>query len=547
MALIHISQKELCALGGLKPSEVEDVLTALGIPLESRESDDLSLEITPNRPDWLSVEGVARSCFSWKTGKPKSYAASNSSIHWTIDPTVRPVRPILGSALARNVKMSDGLLVSLMQLQEKLHDTLGRKRKKMAIGVHDLSSVKPPFTYKAVGRDEVRFIPLGKMAPMTPGQILLEHEKGVDYAHLVGDACPLIVDKDGEVLSFPPIINGERTRVSADTTDLLIDCTGTSEEAVRVTVNILCAALADRGAKIEQVHLDGKPYELFSSTIWKMPPIAAAASKLLGVKLGADEASRLLCKTGHGANARLVSSPAFRADLMHDVDLVEEIAIAIGLNNLPMPLPDFSTEGQMDAAASPLHETMLGLGYFEVMSWILTSQSTLSKSGVDVALALRVNNPLTEEFTTLRPLLYPNLLEIFSRSKSESLPQYLYEIGVVEQPKKDEREKSGDEQPKKDEAGKFEEIEHLTAAAIHPKSCFSQIHSHLGGLLAACAKSVTFEPVERPGFISGRAARLLHEKQEVGFIGEIHPAVLESFGLEQPVALFEIQTDFLKR
>ncbi|MDE1798386.1 MAG: phenylalanine--tRNA ligase subunit beta, partial [Candidatus Micrarchaeota archaeon] len=151
LALIHVSQKELCGLSGLKPPQVEDTLTALGIPLEGAEGDDLSLEITPNRPDWLSVEGVARSCYSWRTGKPKAYLASKSSVSWTVHPSILPVRPCLGSAVVRGVPNTPQLLTSLIQLQEKLHDTLGRNRRKMAIGIHDLSAVQPPFAYEAVG------------------------------------------------------------------------------------------------------------------------------------------------------------------------------------------------------------------------------------------------------------------------------------------------------------------------------------------------------------------------------------------------------------
>ncbi len=527
MALIRVSQKELCKLSGLKPSEVEPTLTSLGIPLEAVEGDELSLEITPNRPDWLSVEGVARSAFSWRTAKPKIYEAAPARAHFIVDESVRAVRPALGSAIVRGVQIDEQFLQSLIQLQEKLHDTLGRGRRKMAIGLHDMAGIQPPFTYKAVGRDEVRFTPLGRFAPMTPGQILLEHDKGRDYAHLVGEKCPLIVDKNNEVLSFPPIINGERTRVGLSSHDLLIDCTGTSEHVVRVTVGILAAALADHGGKVEEVFINKKPYQIFEPQVRPLPLKGAVA--LLGVPLDAPKIIRHLARMGHEANAKTVRSPSFRADILDEVDLIEDIAISIGYNELPMPLPEFGSIASEADHFQQLHEAAIGLGYFEAMSWMLTSEAVLKKSEC-AGPSLKVTNPLTEEFTTLRPWLYPNLVDVLAHSKSESLPIYLYEIGQVERPN------SSDSKT----APEFTQVTHMAAVSMHPKAGVSESWAHLAGLAKSVDWSLTLSEVDLPGFIPGRSARVMTGGQVVGQLGELHPRVLGAFGLEQPVALFEL-------
>ncbi|MDE1798360.1 MAG: phenylalanine--tRNA ligase subunit beta, partial [Candidatus Micrarchaeota archaeon] len=411
MAIVHVSQKELCRLSGIRPNQVEPTLTALGIPLEAEEGDDLSLEITPNRPDWLSVEGVARACRDYRTGKPKAYSARPSSISWTLHPSVLPWRPVLGSAVVRRIPPSPQLLTSLIQLQEKLHDTLGRNRRKMAIGIHDLSTVRSPFTYQAVPRDGIRFVPLGKLTPMTPGQILMEHEKGMAYAHLVGERAPLITDQNGDVLSMPPVINGERTRLTERTTDMLIDCTGVSEPVVGAAVNIICACLADRGGQVEQVSINGKPYPLFVGAKWSLSKVKAAAQQLLGIPLSAPDLSRHLSRMGHAVSGATVRSPAWRTDLLHEVDLVEDVAASIGMNNLPNALPSFSSTGSLLSDCTALHESLLGLGYFEVMGWILVNQTILSRAQIPPEAGLQVSNPLTEEFTTLRPCLYPNFLD----------------------------------------------------------------------------------------------------------------------------------------
>jgi len=532
MALVHIPSNSLCKLAGIKPADIEPMLTSLGIPLEAQEGDDLSLEITPNRPDWLSVEGVARSISAYKTAKPKIYSALSPHVHFIIDDSVREVRPYFGTAIVRGLVIDEEILTSLIQLQEKLHDTLGRGRKKMAIGLHDLSAVQPPFTYKAVGREDVRFVPLGHSTPMSCGQILLEHDKGRAFAHLVGDRCPLIVDKNGEVLSFPPIINGERTRVGLSSTDLLIDCTGTSEQAVRVVVNILCAALADRGGKVEEVYVGDKPYSVFKPHVQPLP--LAGARKLLGVDMDAPAVIRHLARLGHSATPRQVSSPAFRSDIIGEADLIEDIAISIGYNNLPMPLPPNGLAGTLEDHFDSLHESALALGYFEVMSWILTNQSVLERSKAPGA-RLKVSNPLTEEFTTLRPWLYANLMEILSRSKSQPLPIHLYEVGPVV--------RAMDETAEAREAPDFIQTDHFTAVSMHPKACFSEEWSNLLAISSAFKTPLTLRPEDLPGFIPGRSAKLVLGERVVGLIGEIHPSVLEAFGLEQPVALFELDAD----
>ncbi len=522
MALVKISLSDLSSLAHVKLEPIEGKLAALGIPLEKQEGDELAVEITPNRPDWLSVEGIARSLRDFSSRQPTTYPVSHSGVEWHIEGSVREDRPFLGSALVQGVKMADELVASMMQLQEKLHDTLGRNRRKLAIGLHDFSTVQPPFTYKTCGREEIRFAPLGSAVPMTPGQILSTHEKGIEFAHLVGSRCPMIVDCDGAVLSFPPIINGERTRLGSQTHGVLIDCTGTSASAVRSAVQIVAAALAERGGRVHDVKIGGEIYPIFEPV--KSPLPTGAASKLLGVKLSARDAAAHLMKMGHVVKAGVVHSPAWRADIMHAVDLIEDIAISYGYNEFEPATPSFHSEGKSSHAFSPFHSAMLGLGYFEAQSWHLTNEKVLRAAKVDPAACMRVENPLTEEFTTLRPALYPNLLDVLAHSRSQPMPQAIYEIGPVF---------SGHERT------------HLAFVLTHPKCNWTELKSHICGLAQSCLVPFEFSEAEMPGLIDGRAARLSWSGEKIGFAGEVHPEVLEAFSLEQPAALFEIELDSL--
>lgn len=527
MATVKISKKSLLALSKISASQVEPILTELGIPLEGADGDILHLEITPNRPDWLSVEGVARSCKSYSCAKAGIYRARKSVQDVSIDSSVLSIRPFFYGAYASGVRLNEQSLQSLIQLQEKLHDTLGRNRKKVAIGIHDSKPLSPPFTYSAVAPRDVSFVPLGMDSKLTCEKILAEHPTGIKYSHLVSASCPIIRDKKGNVLSFPPIINGELTKLTVSSTNLFIDCTGTHEGAVFTAAAIISAALADMGATIHNISINKKECDIFKMR--KMPFSLYEANKLLGTSLTLAQAKRHLARTGHVLEGNHTLSPSFRADILHSVDLIEDIAISIGYNNFDFKTCDFASVGK-SFGHTLLHESCLGLGYFEVSSWILTNSQTLENSLVPQEHAIRVNNPLTQEFTTLRPALYPNLLDIFSKSKSQQMPQNIYEFGPI----------TGLV------AGSPIQSEHLCIASAHPKSSFSKICSHLKALLTRFGAQYALVESDRDGFIPGRCAKIIVDSKDVGLIGEIHPEVLENFSIEQPVAIAEFDCSFLK-
>ena len=265
MPKAEFSFSELQRLLGKKRSiqELREEIPMLGVDLESIDEEKLIVEIFPNRPDMLSVEGFARALrgkLGIETGlvSPK---IESSGITLKVDSSVSAVRPYVTAAVVRGITINDQNLRSLMDLQEKLHITHGRRRRKVAIGVHDLSKVAPPFTYKAVKPESVSFIPLDMSTPMNLKQILSDHPKGRDYAWTLekAEVYPIILDINGDVLSFPPIINGELTRVTEETKDLFIDVTGTDEKAINLAVNILVHAFADMGGSIYSVDVKASP------------------------------------------------------------------------------------------------------------------------------------------------------------------------------------------------------------------------------------------------------------------------------------------------
>ena len=516
MAQVQFAFPDLEELLKIGKQEAVETLTMLGFPTEEMEGGALNVEVTPNRPDALCVEGIARVLRCYMSGKPAGYSVGRSPVAVVVDKSVSSVRPAFGGAEVRGVKMSDSLLRSLMQVQEKLHETLGRKRRKMAIGIYDLDCLAPPFRYFACGRQDISFVPLESSENMTPEEILKKHPKGTAYAHLVGEKCPMITDKNGQVLSFPPIINGERSRLTEKTANIFIEATGSSDVAVKQAVNILVSMLAERGGKIGEITVNGKPYLLLQEEKLKLP--LKESEKLLGIKLGAAKTAKLLLKMGYRISGSAVFVPGYRTDIMNDVDLIEDVAIAYGFNNFEPSLPGFASTGH--AVPEPgYHQLLSGLGFDEVVTWMLSNPRMAHKAQLPKGAALEIENPLTEDFTEFRRALLPNLLAVLSDSKNEKLPIKVYEIGPVASPSLSSR---------------------LAIASMHPKASFSEIKGVVLALAEALGNKAEVKPEENGTFVKGRCAAVYFGGKKVGTMGEVAPEVLAGFNLEQPACAAEI-------
>ncbi|MCX8174732.1 MAG: phenylalanine--tRNA ligase subunit beta [Candidatus Micrarchaeota archaeon] len=516
MAQVSFAFSDLEELIPIGIDEAVEKLTLLGFPAE-KTAEGLNVEVTPNRPDCLCVEGLARALRCFQLGAPQTYEVGKASISASVDKSVLGLRPAFGCAVVRELSISDSLLRSIMQVQEKLHETLGRKRRKVAIGIHDLDRVVPPFRYLACGRQDVRFVPLDESEEMTPDEILQKHKKGIEYAHLVGEKCPMILDSRGKVLSFPPIINGELTRLTPATRNVFVDCTGTSEVAVRQAVNIICAMLADRGGKIQEVELDGKPYELLRERKMALP--VAEAERVLGMRFSQEEVSLLLAKMGYRVEGRSAYVPGYRTDVISEIDLIEDIAIAYGFNNFEPTLPDFFSAGSCHPE-HPFHELMVGLGYTEAISWLLSNKEQVAKAKTAAGSLVEIENPLTTDFTIFRPSILQNLLSILAESKDEPLPIRLYEIGTVAAPHIEER---------------------LCFVSMHSKAGFSEAKGVVLALAGNCGMKAELREEQNAAFIAGRCASVYLDGRKAGAFGEISPEVLSAFRLEQPVCAGELR------
>ena len=530
MAVITLPYKYLERLTQSDKKTILDKIALLGSDVERTEEDHADVEFFPDRPDLFSPEGVARAMRGYlgiETGLPL-YPVKPSGISFTVDPKLADIRPVLGAAVIRGVTFDDESIQSIMSLQEALHWAVGRGRSKVAIGIHDLDTVTPPFHYIASPRNR-KFIPLDYTEEMTMDEILEKHPKGRDYAKIVKDFSffPLIVDSHDHVLSFPPIINGERTRVTIDTRNILLDTTGTDTRAVSVAVNIICTAMAEAGAGIESVEIGGM----------QTPTLAPAersvsvqeCSRLLGIDLNATTMASLLQKMQFGAEPMgadkvKVQVPCYRADIMHDWDLFEDVAIAYGYDRIQDLPPETFTVGKphpVQVNASLAREAFCGLGYLEVMPFTLTNEDTLynkmqrkERKGV-----LHVMHPISIENTVVRTELLPLLLEFLALNRHRELPQRLFTVGDV--------------------VNSCLTYQQAAGVSIHPDADFSEAYASADAVLHELSIEYTVKESADPAFIEGRRADIIVAGKMVGVFGEIHPAVLNAFELEHSVAAIE--------
>jgi phenylalanyl-tRNA synthetase beta chain len=540
MPVITLQYDDLEKLTGTDKETIIKRVPMIGADIERIEDESIDIEFFPDRPDLYSVEGAARAIRGFldlETGLSE-YEVKPYKVSISVSEDILKIRPFLGCAVVRSVKFTSSSIKSLMDLQEDLHWGLGRNRKKISIGVHDLSNVKPPFRYMAVD-PSFEFVPLDYTEKMSMTEILEKHPKGTRFAHLVKgfEKYPIILDANDNVLSFPPIINGTLTSVTESTTDLFIDVTGLGE-AVYTALNIVVTALAERGGQIEFVRVirpDGEELVLPDLEPETRLLTKAEVKSLLGMELSAEEIVKQLERMRFGAEALdeetvEVKVPAYRADILHNYDLVEDIAKGYGYENIKVKIPETYTAGKshpISLLRSPVNEIMVGLGYYEVMPFTLTSEkinfeNMRRQKTDDVTYVL---HPISEDQTMLRTTVLPNLLEILALNQHRELPQKIFEFGEA--------------------ISNETTVQHVAAVSIHPQVNFTEIYEVVDALMREMMLSYEVKESDDPAFLEGRRADVYVAGKKLGVFGELHPEVISNFALGYAVVGFELDLNDL--
>lgn len=546
MPTITYSKRDLKKLVKKKISDeqLEEVINLIKPSVEKVGQDEITIEHTADRPDLFGVEGLARAVNKYlgiNVGLEK-YSFKKSGI--TISVENVPVRPFIAAAVVRKVKLDEEFLKNLINTQEVLHETIGRKRKKVAIGIHDLEKISPPINYNGMSRG-TRIIPLDYKSEMTLKEVLEKTEKGKIYGDiLIGSRLwPVFVDSKG-VFSFPPILNSERTRLTEKTKNLLVEVTGVDKETVNQTLNILVTNFVERNFEIQSVDLK---YKMKGETTPEMNEMVVelnknAINKNLGVDLNTDEMINLLRRMGYDSvdvGEKLeVIVPPYRVDILHPVDVIEDIAIAYGYNNFIPKLPNVATIGkphELERIGERARQILIGFGFQEVMTSVLSNAADqiekmnwhkLKKDLIDI------ENPVSEEYTCMRLRIKPSLLKVLTANKHVEYPQNIFEIGDVVW--KDSKAET-----------LSKNVRSLAAVICHSKAGFAEIKSVAESLLKNLGVDYKLENYDFEEMIPGRSVKIVVDGKYVGGFGEIHPQILENWDLNMPIAALELHLEFI--
>ena len=516
--------------------------------VESLEGDAVSIEVKDsNRPDIWAVEGIARALRGYLgAGRAREIkVAGKSNLKVVIDKRVKPIRPFISTAIVKGLQPTDEALKSWINLQEKLDLTYGRKRKRASIGFYQADMIQSPLSYTVTNPDIITFAPLGSEKKQTLREIVETNPKGSEYGEIISqfEAWPILVDGADNVLSLPPIINSnDLGRITTETRNILVEVTGTNAETVHNTLKIVVSSLAERGGKIYsclETYPYGSPRRLISPDLH---PTAAKLrlsniNKLLGTSLSSKDASHYAERAGYRVRRNAgdtihLDTPCYRTDIMHSVDIIEDIAIAMELNKLKPEWPRIWTAGNLARETDETEkaaEIMIGLGFQEVLTYALASRVTVSDNmHSDEADLVELLNPRMTTHTTLRSWLLPSLLEVLSHNTHVDYPQKIFEIGPSIQ-------------RRVNHAKPIQEVRKLAAVTIHASAGFTEIRSSLDALSENVGRTFQIKSTEHPSFLSGRCGSIVSDGGQVGLIGEISPLVLKSWGLNLPASAFEVE------
>jgi phenylalanyl-tRNA synthetase beta chain len=535
--------------------EIDEILAYVKgeVKLFDEKEGVMSVEIKDtNRPDTWNIEGLTRALrgFLGIEQGLKEYVVGKPIVEVYVDPRLENIRPYIGCSVVKNVKLTDTIISGLMHLQDKLDQSYGRNRQRTSIGLYDFDLIKSPLHYTVAKPTEISFVPLAFDEKLTLKEILTEHPKGLEYGHIVSrhPVYPILLDDKHNVLSFPPVINSnDLGRITDQTKNVLVEVTGTIHETVLNTLKIVTLSLIDRAGKAysAKIHYAEDDQAVITPNFENrtMDLSVEYVNKVSGLQLTAKQIAVLLSKARLGVDKAdpdmvCVTIPCYRIDVMHPVDLIEDVTIAYGYDKIKPLWRKLPTTGELardQALLDTARQLMIGLGFQEVLTYTMTNEENLfTKMACKRERIVKIANPKTQTLTCIRNWLLPSLLEFLSGNLSVEYPQKIFELGKVTLLDEKRETRTRDE-------------ERLASAITHAGASFSEIKSHLDAFFANLGLRWQIRQTRHPSFISGRVGAAAIEGTDVGILGEIHPKILNAWKLENPLVASELNMDRIVR
>jgi len=536
------------------PEKLDELFSYVKGEVKLIQADEVTAELQDtNRPDLWSVEGLARALQGFiasDKGLKRYVVEGGSGVEVWVGSGLKDIRPYIACAVVKGVNLTYSAIRQLMHLQDKMDQTYGRQRRRTSIGLYDFDLVSPPLRYGVAEPDEVSFVPLDFEEELTLGEILKRHPKGIEFGHLVRPypVWPVFMDSKHKVLSFPPIINSnDLGRVTECTTNVLIEVTGTAYKSVLNTLTNVTLALADRGGSIYSAEIH-YPYEDVRNVVTPELRVETLSldvdyvRKVTGIELNISEIRGLLERSRYGVIDATefevtVEIPCYRVDIMHPIDVVEDITIAYNYNKMKPIWPKLFTIGDISFESKfrdLVREIMVGLGFQEILSFTLSNPDILfARMNLRPEKVVEIANPKVVSLTCLRNWLLPSLMEFLSHNIHVEYPQRVFEVGycIVHDATIE---------------NKTRDLEKLACVTIHSNANFTETKSMLDSFLVNLGLHYELEETSHGSFIEGRIGKVLVGNSEIGLIGEIHPKVLQNWHLENPAAAFEITLNKLR-
>jgi len=568
--------------GGWKnKEEFEEILTCAKAELDE-DSDKslpesertLKIELNDtNRPDLWGTAGCARQLRVYNSGKIPEYGffsrqgddkKTNKKVK--IEESVKKVRPYIAGFIAKGKIITDPMLRDMIQTQEKLAWNFGRKRRAISMGLYRIALIKWPIIYKGADPDSVSFIPLQgtdndqPFGSLTLNEILKQHPKGREYSFILEKETvhPLLTDSNGFILSYPPIINSnDLGAVEVGDSEIFVELTGSDMYTLTLAASIVACDLADNGFDIEPVEME---YE-YNTPFGRNPvfpryyqaPVFCSLSrveKFLGEKLNADECVQALARMGVKAEkttdmergSKIMSEgvraypPEYRNDFLHAADVIEDIMIGRSLSSFKSQRPSDATIGRLlpvTLFSRQVKESLIGLGYQEMIYNYLGSRKDLignmRSSGDRI---IRIFNPMTENFEYVRDSVIASLMASESISSRSVFPHKIFEVGKIAY---------------LDDSENYRSSTCQYAGFLHAGSDanFNTAAADLQTMFYYLSRKYEVEESFDPRFIPGRAADIIYKGKSIGVFGEIHPEVLENWGISVPCTAGEFDLDML--
>ncbi|MBT3464996.1 phenylalanine--tRNA ligase subunit beta [archaeon] len=541
MPTITVNRKVLESVIGKKlpDDELKDRISMLGTDLESVDDEEIVVEIFPNRPDMLSEQGFGRALSSFigvKTGL-RDYNVKPSGEKVIVTKGMEKVRPYTVCCLVKNLDLDDEKIREIIQIQEKLHITFCRKRKKAAIGIYPMEKIKLPISFTCKKPEDIVFRPLEWNNEINAKQILEQHPTGIKYKDLVKglDKYALFHDANDEVLSFTPIINSHKTGKIDDTTKAaFLEVSGFDLHTSEYVLNIMVAALIDMGAEVYSMEVKYPDKTIITPNLSprEMKVDLEYINRWLGIDIDEKRLKELFERMGYSYSKGKAMIPCYRPDVIHPADLAEDIAVAYGYENFTPEIPKKSTtamEDPFEKFRTKVARLLTGLNMLETSSYHLTNPQVqfdnmnLKKPSTHV----KLSHTLSEDYDILRFWMLPNLMKILSENTHHEYPQNIFESGYIF--KKDSSVDTG-----------VIEINRLAAVICNPESDYTRIRQVLDYLLTSIGLDYVIKETEHDSFIPGRVGRVSVKGKDVAYIGEISPLVLNNFSIEMPASAFEL-------